>query len=251
MAYTSNKEGEEQLLSRLLDLEARCRRTGRPAFLGFLDDFQQKVCRPALARCPFSARFFGGYEDAERVYLGLSPQGEPEDVEYPIACVEASFRPQDGLTHRDILGSLMGLGLRREAVGDILMGERSARIYLSAQVSGMVLSELTRAGRAGISCREAPLGGGGTRSYEELTGSVSSLRLDCVVAFLGKLSRSGAAEAIAAGQVSVDGQPALSQTRTLEEGEKVSIRGTGKFIYDGQLGLSKKGKLRVSFRKYC
>ena len=87
--------------------------------------------------------------------------------------------------------------------------------------------------------------------FHDINAGRLSRGLDCVVAFLGKLSRSGAAEAIAAGQVSVDGQPALSQTRTLEEGEKVSIRGTGKFIYDGQLGLSKKGKLRVSFRKYC
>lgn len=249
MAYTSNREGEEQILSRLADLQARCQRTRRPCFLGFLDEFQQKVCAAALRRSPLAGRFFGGYEEAERVFLGLGLQ-EVEDGEFPIVCLEASFRPQDNLTHRDFLGSLMGLGLKREAVGDILMGEGSAKIYLSSQVSGMVLSELARVGRAGVTCREAPLGGAGARSFQEITGSVSSLRLDCVIAFLGNLSRTAAAQAIAGGQVSIDGQPVLSQSRQVEEGEKISIRGTGKFIYDQQLGLSKKNKLRVQFRKY-
>lgn len=251
MAYTSDKEGEELILSRLRDLTARCESQNRPCFLGFLDEFQQKVCRDALRRKDLSHRFFGGYEDAERAYLGLSPwEGGLEDGEYPIACVRVRFRPQDGLGHRDLLGSVMGLSLKREAVGDILVEEGLARVYLSSAVKEAVLSQLTKVGRAGVACEEAPLGGTGTRRYQEMLGSVSSLRLDCLAAFLGNLSRSDAARLISGGLVAVDGQVVLEQTRLLRPGEKLSIRGTGKFLFDGELGTSKKGRLRVQFRKY-
>lgn len=251
MAYTSDREGEDFILSRLADLESRCRGQDRPCFLGFLDEFQQKVCRNALGRKNLSYRFFGGYEDAERNYLGLSPREEDlADGAFPIACVGVKFRQQDDLTHRDILGSVMGLSLKREAVGDILVEEGFARVYLSRTVKEAVLSQLTKVGRAGVLCEEVPLGGTGVRNYQEMAGSVSSLRLDCSVAFLGNLSRSAAARLISGGLVAIDGQAALDQTRVIKPGEKISIRGTGKFLFDGEQGISKKGRLRVCFRKY-
>lgn len=251
MAYTSDREGEEYILSRLGDLSARCLSREQPGFLGFLDDFQRKVCQDALRKNPLCHRFYGGYEDAERVFLGLSPREEDlSDEKFPIACVEVSFRPQDHLTHRDFLGSVMGLSLKREAVGDILVEDGRARLYLSAAVKETVLSQLTKVGRAGVSCGEVSLGGTGAQRYEELSGSVSSLRLDCLAAFLGELSRSAAARLISGGLVAVDGQAVLDQTRVVKPGEKISIRGTGKFLFDGETGISKKGKTRVKFRKY-
>lgn len=252
MAYTSNQEGEELILSRLADLQAKCLGQDRPCYLGFLDEFQQKVCQNALRKSPLFHRFFGGYEDAERVFLGLSPWEDTGlgDNDFPIRCVEAVFRRQDKPGHRDILGAVMALSLKRDAVGDILLEEGSARIYLSATAADVVLADLTQAGRVGVTCREALSWGGGTRRYQEVTGSLSSLRLDCVAAFLTGLSRSSAAELIAGGQVALDGQTETSRTRILQPGEKISIRGIGKFIFDGQLGTSKKGKLRMQFRKY-
>lgn len=253
MAYTSNQEGEELILSRLADLQSRCDRQNRPCFLGFLDDFQQKVCRSALRKSALSYRFYGGYEDAERVFLGLSPWEDSglRNRDFPIRCVEAVFRRQDKPGHRDFLGAILALSLRRETVGDILVEEGKARIYLTAPAADVVLTQLVQVGRVGVVCAE-PLSWSetGKRNFTEIDGSVSSLRLDCVVAFLGNLSRSAASELIAKGLVSVDGQPAGNAARVVLLKEKISIRGTGKFIYDQQPGLSKKGKLRVRFLKY-
>lgn len=252
MAYTSNKEGEEQILSRLADLQAACRRRDQPCYLGFLDEFQQRVCRDALRRSDLFSRFFGGCEEAERVYLGLSPWEDAglSDRDFPIRCVEAVFRRQDKPGHRDFLGAVLALGLRREAVGDIFVEEGRARILLSDSAADLVLGELTQVGRVGVVCREPLSWGGGERRFTEVAGSVSSLRLDCVVAFLTGCSRSEAVALVSGGQVAVDGQVVQSPARTVEVREKLSIRGTGKFIYDRQTGVSKKGKLRVSFRKY-
>ena len=253
MAYTSNQEGEERILSRLADLQDQCDRQYRPCFLGFLDEFQQKVCRNALRKTTLSYRFFGGYEDAERVFLGLSPWEDRglEDRDFPIRRVEAVYRRQDKPGHRGILGAVLALGLRRETVGDILVEEGKASLFLTGPAADTVLAQLVQAGRTSLVCRE-PLSWSTTaeRRFIEVEGSVSSLRLDCVVAFLGDLSRSAAAELIARGQVSIDGQPAGNGARVLLLKEKVSIRGTGKFIYDQQPGVSKKGKLRVRFLKY-
>ena len=252
MAYTSNREGEALVLSRLADLQRRCQSQDRPCYLGFLDDFQQKVCRDALRKSPVFHRFYGGCQDAERVFLGLSPWEDQglEDRDFPIRCVEAVFRRQDRPGHRDFLGAVLGLELRREAVGDILVEEGKARIFLTGPAAEVVLAQLTQAGRVGVVCRESLSWGAAARQYEEISGSIASLRLDCVVAFLGDLSRSAAAELIARGQVFIDGQPVGNGARVLLLKEKVSIRGTGKFIYDQQPGVSKKGKLRVRFLKY-
>ena len=134
---------------------------------------------------------------------------------------------------------------------DILVEEGKARIYLTAPAADVVLTQLVQVGRIGVVCCEPLSWSTATkRRFTEIEGSISSLRLDCVVAFLGDLSRSGASELIARGQVSIDGQPVGNGARIVELKEKISIRGTGKFIYDQQPGLSKKGKLRVRFLKY-
>lgn len=253
MAYTSNPEGEARILSRLTDLQSRCDRQNRPCFLGFLDDFQRKVCQNALRKSALAYRFYGGYEDAERVFLGLSPWEDSGllDEDFPIRQVEAVFRRQDKPGHRDFLGAVLALSLKREAVGDILVEEGKARIYLTAPAADVVLTQLVQVGRIGVVCCEPLSWSTATkRRFTEIEGSISSLRLDCVVAFLGDLSRSGASELIARGQVSIDGQPVGNGARIVELKEKISIRGTGKFIYDQQPGLSKKGKLRVRFLKY-
>jgi len=252
MAYTSNQEGEEQILSRLADLRGKCLRSDRPCFLGFLDDFQQKVCRDALRRTDLFSRFFGGYEGAERVFLGLSPWEDRglDDRDFPIRCVEAVFRRQDKPGHRDFLGAVMALGLQREAVGDILVEEGKARIFLTGPAADLVLADLTQAGRVGVVCAEPLSWGGWEQRFTEIDGSVSSLRLDCVTAFLAGVSRSEAVAMVAAGRVFIDGQAVQTPSRVVEIREKISIRGIGKFIYDRQTGVSKKGKLRVHFRKY-
>ncbi len=140
MAYTSNLEGEERILSRLADLQSQCDRQNRPCFLGFLDEFQQKVCRNALGKSTLSYRFFGGYEDAERVFLGLSPWEDRglEDGDFPIRRVEAAYRRQDKPGHRDFLGAVLALGLRREAVGDILVEEGKASLFLTCTAADVV-----------------------------------------------------------------------------------------------------------------
>ncbi len=238
-------------MSRLEDLCAGAENRYRTSFLGFLDERQRKLCTDALKYRGVPFRFFGGYEDAERTFLGLSPQEEIPDEEFPLECVCLSFRECDALTHRDILGSLMGLNIKRDTIGDIIVEPGKALVFLTAAVVPVVMGELSKVGRSGVRCSRIPCAEVSvTRKFQELSGTITSLRLDCVVSFLTKASRSEAARLIAAGKVALDGLPSEDPDRQLWEGCRISIRGMGKFIYDGQNGLSKKNRLRVLFRRY-
>lgn len=250
MGYTSDSGGEELFLSRLADRTHQALHRWQPVFLGFLNDRQQTLCRQRLPYGDTSYRLFGGYDDAERCYLGISPMAEIGDEEFPIRCIEITYRTQDVLTHRDFLGAILGLNLERETVGDILISPGRALVYLSAPVADTVLRELDLVGRVGVRCvqtqGEAPQQ---PRSYQPVEGFVSSLRLDCVVAFLAHCSRKEAAQLITQKLVTVDGAW-REGSREVVPGEKLSIRGLGKFLFDTQLGVSKKDRLRLRFQRY-
>lgn len=249
MAYTSDREGEELFLSRLADLSSRALGQNRPCTMGFLSDWQQALCKKRLPYGDTVYRLFGGYDGAERCYLCISPF-EVGDSAFPIRCIEITYRPQDTLTHRDFLGAVLGLNLTREAVGDIIITPGRALVYLSASVAETVLRELDKVGRVGVSCREAdPEAPEVVRQYQPVEGTVASLRLDCVVALLARCSRREAAEMITRKLVAVDGFW-REGAETINPGEKISIRGGGKFLYESLLGVSKKEKLRVRFLKY-
>lgn len=250
MGYTSDSVGEELFLSRLADRTQQATSRWQPVFLGFLNDRQQALCRQRLPYGDTSFRLFGGYEDAERCYLGITPLDRIADGEFPIRCVEITYRTQDTLTHRDFLGAILGLNLERETVGDILITPGRALVYLSAPVADTVLRELDQVGRVGVRCAEAAGEAPDLpRSYQPVEGFVSSLRLDCVVALLAHCSRKEAAQQIAQKLVTVDGA-VREGSRDVAPGEKISIRGLGKFLFDTQLGVSKKDRLRVRFQKY-
>ena len=115
------------LLSRLKDA-VRAAAFGGPRFIGFLDERQRSVLTGALRRqSDVQAVFYGGFPDAQRTLLGIFPVEVPgTEDRFPLRVLRAEFRRQDSLSHRDILGALMGLELKREAVGDIQIGEGRA-----------------------------------------------------------------------------------------------------------------------------
>lgn len=157
MAYTSDLplsalSGEEKLfLERIRDLVTLCDQRGIPRFSAFLDERQQRIALSAGSLPGVTCGFWGGFPDAERkMFYALPDYCSPEDESlYPIRIITAEFPRQYALTHRDFLGALMNLGLRREAIGDILVGEGRAVLFLWETVADLVLSELSKAGPGG------------------------------------------------------------------------------------------------------
>lgn len=203
---------------------------------------------------------WGGFDEAQRrVFCVLfdfsGVDGNNDNVwdffDSPITAVTISLPKNYEVSHRDVLGSLMGLKLKREAVGDILIEERRVVVFLQKTAAQPVLSELDKIGRVGVKCVEGmPKQLPPAFKTEQHEGVVASMRLDCIVAELVNKSRSETAEIISSGLVSVNSVQCENFSMELKAGDSVSIRGFGKFKLDNDGAATKKGRLRISYKKY-
>ena len=156
-------EEERMLLARVLDKLEQARSRSIPAHTGFLSPAQQAAVRDLLDACGHPEHlFFGGYEGAERAVCAFLPDWQSESdwlaqEELPVAAVEAVFPKSSGLTHRDFLGGLMGIGITREKVGDLLVGDGTCHILVLRETLPIVLSQFDSAGRYRLKCAETAL----------------------------------------------------------------------------------------------
>lgn len=225
---------------------------GRPCFLGFLDESQAAYCQDWLRGERTAHLFWGGYEESQRVMLGFFPDYmEPDPTAFPLSAVTLRYRPEDKLGHRDFLGSFMGLGLQREVIGDILVGEGRTVAFVRAGLCGYFVDNVKKIGRVGVKLQtgfEEPLPL--AVSFKDISGVIASERLDCMVGLLIHTSRGKAAGLISAGLVAVNHREALELSGKVQEGDIISVRGHGKFIIDRLGPLTGKGRLNVKCRKY-
>lgn len=242
---------QSQLLDkRILDTADICLKANKPKFLGFLSEEEAVLTERILKGIKVDYSLFGGYDEAGRVMLGCFPEWD-EERNFPITPITITFRKSDCLSHRDFLGSLMGLGLKREAVGDILTEEGRSVIFLTVETADYVISQLEKVGRVGVVVQKGfsePLPGAG--KLADFAETVSSNRLDSVVSALANLSRGRAVEIIENGFVSVNSIVCEKITKSLSVGDIVSVRTKGKFIIDSFNDKTRKGRLILKFKKY-
>jgi len=266
-------DDKDYLQGRLRDLAGRTLRSDYLTHSAFLDPYGAAIFdhllrsqgtggdgKGSLEGVP--CFLYGGFEEAERCCAVFLPsyldreaflEGEKEDPQV-VACLE--IRPlqdkfADDLTHRDFLGALMHLGIEREQVGDILTGDSRAFVFVMKDISPFIISELTRVRHTVVSVREIPLSDCSIRPVlEEKTGSVASERLDAVAAMAFKLSRTSAAKLIQGEKAAVDGRLVTDPDQRLIPGQKISLRGYGKCIYQGEVKRTKKDRLMVRVLLY-
>lgn len=202
--------------------------------------------------------FNGGYEAAERRILRF---GSSEDLGYeepaPISVITIDplmKKFADNLSHRDFLGAILNLGIERSTVGDIVISDSSAIVYCLNSVADFICDELTRVKHTSVMCKrvsvdeyelEAP-----EAEFIEINESVASERADLIMSKVTKLSRSAINELFRNKYIAVNGHIFENNSGLLKEGDAFTIRGYGKYIYDGCNYVSKKGKLNITVRKY-
>lgn len=244
-------DDDKQLIAQLNDGIDLCLIRQKPYFMPFMSERKQALLLSELKKAYFdNYLFFGGYGDSERKMLGLFFD-EPNESSFPISAIEFSFRKCDKLTHRDFLGSLMSLGIERETVGDILVEDGRAVVFVKTELSDYVKSQISKVGRIGVKVADAdlsklPQG----RGFEEKTYIVSSLRLDNIVAAVCKLSREKTRTVIMSDSACVNFEETKNVSLNLKENDVFTIRGKGKFVLKSILGTTGKGRIRISVIHY-
>lgn len=261
---------KELFEARLADL---CRRAERyePCMSPFLSPRECFLAAQYMKRYATDAFgvLYGGYDGFERGRLLVLPdyladgtdswsaadvrERVPELAEEAIAALSVQGSGYRTLSHRDYLGSLLGLGLERAVIGDIAVrDEHSAIVLCDARIAPFLLSELATVGSDRVKVKPFALTPDFTvpREFEAISDTVASPRLDAVVASLARLSREGAQQALSKGLVEMDYEPCDRSDKTVAEGAIISIRGQGKFIVRSLSGLTKKGRYRLLADKY-
>ncbi len=253
------RDGEERvLLARALDKLELARDRGVPAHTQFLSPAQQASLSDLLAACGHPRHFFfGGYEGAERqICVFLPDWQEQEDwLSDPDGCLSAlrcTFPRDTRLTHRDILGSLMGLGITRELLGDILQGEDGWHLLAMTDAVPILLSQWESAGRWKV--RLAPIALSALTvappQVRTIRDTVATLRLDAVLASGFSLSRGKAADLVSAGRVSLNHRECTKCDRAVAQGDVLTCRGLGKCVVTEVQGQSRKGRIMIVLERY-
>ena len=251
--------GEDRtLLARVLDRAKQASERNIPAATDFLSPAQQAQAADLLhaAGIPETAYIrWGGYDGAERAVLLFLPDWmDPSDAGTysPIRCLRAAFREGENLTHRDFLGSLMALGLTREKIGDILVEKGGCQVLLDPSMTDFLLQNWDSAGREKLTVTPLPLSALAVphAAVKELRDTVSSLRLDNVLAAGFSLSRGRAAEAVEKGSVQVNYVTCVKPDKPVSAGDTITCRGLGKCVLDSVGAPTKKGRLPVAIRRY-
>lgn len=263
---------EEQItLKRFQDLCRMAYQRGIPFFSDFAGLSEKDLAYQAVAeqypdlsldQYPFA--YYGGYPDAERTVLCFLPEigfPVPEPEQYPICCIRIAplnRRFSEVLTHRDYLGTLMGLGIERDQIGDIVVrkeGSTGAEMIVAyvfcKQNKAELLLDLKRVRHTTVTAKKINAQTlHWTPEYKEIRGSVSSLRLDTVLSVAIRTSRTQGLQLIQDGNIYINGRCCTENAKSIQDGDVLSIRGHGKYLFCNTGTISKKGRYQIIVKQY-
>lgn len=241
--------------AKFLDKLALCEKRREAVFTAFLTPVEQVNFEQLIwqAKAEVDYLFYGGSDEAEYKVLAVFPDFmELEVTEFPIRClcINSSAKNAD-ISHRDVLGSLMGLGFKRDRIGDIWIGEDQIQVLCEAEMASYIEYNLERIGRYRVSCE--------VKSVEALVvpvvegekyfKTVSSLRLDAVLSAGFNLSRGSAQKLIDTERVKVNHLVQSKSGFLLKEGDVISCRGKGRLVIESVDGVSKKDRIKITLSK--
>ena len=250
------QEKEDELFQkRMIELSKKAERTYAEYYTDFLNLNEIHLLHTVQKELYAPVELFGGTETAERKMLCFYHADLAESKHmFPIACIHlfpAHAKFGEELSHRDILGAVLHLGLDRAKIGDIHIQEKEAYLFCTEKIAPFLLENLTKIRHTSM---RAELTEDFLHVYTpkvmRISGTVSSLRLDSVIALAFSASRSSLIAYITAGKVFVNGKQIVSNSYTLKEQDIISIRGLGRarFIEAGY--ETKKGRLHITVEKF-
>ncbi len=252
MITSSELQADKLLEVHLDDLVSLSKRYSVPYFSKFLDERQVYLTKQRFTgRVDCNVWMWGGYEGALRQLCCIFPEWmEPDAGMVPIVCLTFRYRESDCLTHRDFLGSFMSKGIVRETIGDIVTGCGITQVLVTDVVAPL-LKEITKVGRCGVKATDnesfimKP-----SQNFREISGTVSSLRIDTVTALGIRESREKTVGLLKKGKIELNYCEVVSPSEEVDVGDIITVRGYGKFRLKTVTGLSRKGRLHILIEQY-
>ncbi len=249
--YQHFRPEERDFIDQVLNWKRYVENNYAPKLTDFLDPREQQIVKIIIGQhTDVKWQFFGGTENTERKRAILYPEYEfVEEDDFKITLFKLEY-PQKfmSITHQQVLGSLMSLGLKRAKFGDIILSGDQVQFYCTEEVGQFVRLELNSVGKASIQLIQLPLHEGLVceNVWNEQSLTVSSLRLDAMVSSIYQLSRQKSQTLIKAGLVKVNWMGIENPSFECGEGDTLSVRGYGRAKIGLIDGKTKKDKWRIS-----
>ncbi len=245
---------ENLLLKKTEDLYRLCDKHQKPQFSAFLNEAEKALLMSNIGeRVGYNSCFFGGYDDAMRTVFGVFPEWEEIDTDsFPLKTIKVIKKYKKELTHRDYLGTVLSKGINREQVGDILVNDDGAYIFILSDIIEYVASGFDKISNVGVktSVEEISKIKIPEPKFETINTVCASLRLDAVVSAMLKSSRKEAASLILGEKISVNHLPICNVSHMLKENDIISVRGSGRFIFVRVDGTTRSDRLHIIVKKY-
>ena len=247
-------DDEKLIIAKAGDLFSLCDRYGSAVFSGCLDGAEQAVIQDNVAfPYGYNVMFWGGFGDAEKKIMGVFPEWmEPEVSAFPLRCfkIEGGFSRK--LTHRDYMGTILSLGVVPARLGDIVVSDGFAYVFLHEDIASYVKDNLHKIGNQGVTVTELKDFGNINieRRYKTVGTVCASERLDAIVGAAENISRSQSAALIAAGKVKLNHREMTKTSETVHEGDLLSIRGSGRFLVHSFDGETRKNRIHITLKQY-
>lgn len=249
------EEKDQEIKKRLKELSNKSYKQNIFTFSNFINQ-QELSCLDDMDEFKgISYKCFGGSSYCERVIVRF---GDPEElgyeVDFPITIIKISpvaKKFSEELSHRDFLGTIMGLGIERHTIGDILVRDNEAYIFVLSSIADYIMENMTRVKHTTIKlsiindCPEIE------PKLIDKDIIVSSRRLDALVSATYNLSRNQSFEAISGGLVCVNGHITDNTSKEIKDNDILTVRGKGKFRVKENKYVSKKGKLCITIEVFA
>lgn len=272
---------DERLMleKRFLDLYSQADRRNMIIFTDFLNIAELNIIKSLAPKMPFVKQcFWGGYQLAERQIVALIPEAlifaKEFTVYFPFECIQitpSNIKFAEELNHRDYLGTFISTGIDRSKLGDIIVNENVCYCMCSSSISKYLLDEISRIRHTTVNAKlheelfkqdfSYNLSDefiyhpdynelSSTINFIDIDKTVSSFRLDSIVAAAISKSRNTASELIREKNVIVNGFCQISKDYVLKQSDVISIRGFGKYIFFDSGGKTSKNRFHVTLKKY-
>ena len=247
-------QDDKILIVKVIDFVEQVQKYFEPRFTQFLDPSQIAKVKKVLNHfVDVKYLITGGINGCERNIVAIYPCFmEDDEISLPIIPLRCLINSKfENISHRDMLGSLMSLGIKREKIGDIIINNNECFIIVLSDISYYIKMYLSKIKHAyviadDIEFEKIPKT---EQNFKIITSNVSSLRLDSILSSGFGESRSSLSSEIRKGNVKVNWDEVRDLSRIIFEGDTISLKGKGRILVESIGSITKKGRINIIIKK--